>query len=137
MSVVLVVSAAGMSMPGSTPFGFHAPPVVQKQAGILRIRSDQKFLGGEWPWVCRRRFRRWESWKNEACRSASDLALVGTSHELVIIASEYTKGVGACALRIRGVPAGATEGVCLPSVLKSRFFESAPLVPRPGLQVHR
>ena len=54
MAIVLAVSAAGMSVPCSTPYGFHTPPVVRKQAVIRRVRSVQKFLEGRWPWVSQR-----------------------------------------------------------------------------------
>ena len=63
------------------------------------------------------------------------LALGCTCCGLVIVASEDTKEVQAP--HIRGAPAGATEGVCLPSAFESRFFEPAPLARRPGLQIHR
>ena len=58
----------------------------------------------------------------------SDLALVDTCHGLVIVASEYTKGI--YAPQIRGASAGATEGVFTLSAQTT-------LVPRPGLQIHR
>ena len=58
MSIVPAASAAGMSTPPSTPYGFHTPPVVRKQAVIRRVRSVRKFLEGGWPWVSQQRLQK-------------------------------------------------------------------------------
>ena len=51
---MLIVLAAPAAEPRSTPYGFHTPPVVRKQAVIWLVPSAQNSLEGGWPQVSQR-----------------------------------------------------------------------------------